>query len=68
MIKVTKELLRKVNSCYSAAREKELIPENGLTIREVAALGIPAKDKTLATNLKITHGKNGVPELPAILA
>ena len=48
MIKVTRELLRAANSCYGAARENELIPENGLTIREVAALKIPVEDKIFA--------------------
>ena len=48
MIKVTRELLRAANSCYGAARENELIPVKGLTIREVAQLDIPAKDKIFA--------------------
>ena len=48
MIKVTRELLRGANSCYGAARENELILENGLSIREVAALDIPVRDKIWA--------------------
>ena len=48
MIKVTRDLLRAANSCYGAARENELIPENGLTIREVAELDIPVRDKIWA--------------------
>ena len=48
MIKVTRELLRRANSCYGAERENELIPVKGLTIREVAALKIPIDDKIFA--------------------
>ena len=48
MIKITRKLLRAADSCYGAAREKELIPIKGLTIREVAQLDIPTKDKIWA--------------------
>ena len=44
-MKITREQLRRWGACYTDKKIAELVPEDGLTPLEVAALDIPKKDR-----------------------
>lgn len=45
---VTRERLRAAGSCYGREREEELVPPDGLTVRQTAGLPIPHDDRMWA--------------------
>ena len=45
---LTRQSARKANACYSDERLAELIPEDGLTVQQVAKLDIPTADRIWA--------------------